>query len=448
MSDTRQILRSHCDEYERIAAENMALLLNRYERDGDYPFIDTKLNLITGDDHPESPDELTIYSRDVIYGWIQGRGLEALVGHIRWLDNACSLPESQRAELRRGLMAMLAEIVPNLERLRARMDGRLSFMFTRDGTPLERVEDGGLVPLAERPEDPNHTDTFYAKGLFCAAKLMGDDALAAEAEAYYARVVEDILEGKFISDQQPMDPKNPVRPVPGRLSHGPYMIALGGVAVMAAGSDHPAAWGDRGERLIHHILGNYVNRGQFAGLKTWDYVEFIRPDGTPYDVDGTIMCDPGHALEFVGLAAKTLLAMEGLANADALKVDCADAFPGILTHTFALGFNEEAGGICKGYDLAARNLLNSDMPWWSLPETLRACALTLALYPELDAAPITAIFEKAHAAFVGRFLNPAVANMAYQTRDASGNPVPTIPAVPDADPGYHTGLSLLDVVRA
>ena len=36
--------------------------------------------------------------------------------------------------------------------------------------------------------------------------------------------------------------------------------------------------------------------------------------------------------------------------------------------------------------------------------------------------------------------------MAYQTRDAAGHPVDLIPATADADPGYHTGLSLIDAI--
>jgi hypothetical protein len=36
--------------------------------------------------------------------------------------------------------------------------------------------------------------------------------------------------------------------------------------------------------------------------------------------------------------------------------------------------------------------------------------------------------------------------MAYQTRNRDGQPVDVIPATADADPGYHTGLSLLDAI--
>ena len=36
--------------------------------------------------------------------------------------------------------------------------------------------------------------------------------------------------------------------------------------------------------------------------------------------------------------------------------------------------------------------------------------------------------------------------MAVQTRSGAGHPVPVIPATADADPGYHTGLSMIDVL--
>ena len=37
--------------------------------------------------------------------------------------------------------------------------------------------------------------------------------------------------------------------------------------------------------------------------------------------------------------------------------------------------------------------------------------------------------------------------MAIQTRNADGEPVAVIPATSDADPGYHTGLSILDCLE-
>ena len=48
--------------------------------------------------------------------------------------------------------------------------------------------------------------------------------------------------------------------------------------------------------------------------------------------------------------------------------------PAILTHIHALCFQPGPAGICKSYDLVSRRPPNTDMPWWSLPETMRAAA--------------------------------------------------------------------------
>jgi hypothetical protein len=50
-------------------------------------------------------------------------------------------------------------------------------------------------------------------------------------------------------------------------------------------------------------------------------------------------------------------------------------------------------------------------------------------------------------AFVANFVNPGAHLMAYQTVGADGRPVDVIPATSDADPGYHTGLSIIDFLE-
>ena len=82
-------------------------------------------------------------------------------------------------------------------------------------------------------------------------------------------------------------------------------------------------------------------------------------------------------------------------------------------------------------------------PWWSLPETFRSAALCHA-YSRSDAT--LRIWQQAHGAFFSRYWRgqPAIA---YQTMDKSG-PVDFVPATPDLDPGYHTGLSLLGAIDA
>jgi mannose/cellobiose epimerase-like protein (N-acyl-D-glucosamine 2-epimerase family) len=123
---------------------------------------------------------------------------------------------------------------------------------------------------------------------------------------------------------------------------------------------------------------------------------------------------------------------------------CRILFPALLKHCFKLGFAPKAGGIVKTYDLCGRQPVNTDMPWWSLPETIRAAAEVYEFSGDKEALDILQICTDA---FLNNYINPDVYHMAYQTRNAKGKVVKVIPATPDADPGYHTGLSLIDAIK-
>ena len=56
------------------------------------------------------------------------------------------------------------------------------------------------------------------------------------------------------------------------------------------------------------------------------------------------------------------------------------------------------------------------------------------------------VLRDCHNAFAGHFVRPELHLMAYQTRSESGEPIHVIPATADADPGYHTGLSIIDML--
>ena len=48
-------------------------------------------------------------------------------------------------------------------------------------------------------------------------------------------------------------------------------------------------------------------------------------------------------------------------------------------------------------------------------------------------------------AFIQGSLNEKAALLAFQTRSGvDGTPLDYVPATPDADPGYHTGLAIID----
>jgi mannose/cellobiose epimerase-like protein (N-acyl-D-glucosamine 2-epimerase family) len=123
---------------------------------------------------------------------------------------------------------------------------------------------------------------------------------------------------------------------------------------------------------------------------------------------------------------------------------CREHLSPLMKHCFEIGYSPEAKGIIKAFDLRKRAPINTDMPWWSLPETIRAAA---ELYKFTGDRDVLEILATCSDAFLNNYINPAVHSMAYQTRNEHGEVISVVPATPDADPGYHTGLSLIDAVR-
>ncbi|MEA4863079.1 MAG: hypothetical protein AB7F40_05970 [Victivallaceae bacterium] len=404
--------------YRSMLRTTLTAILDRFEADPGYGFIDTKLDLATGESFDDHGPEFR--RKKYIYSWIQGRGLEAMAEHAEFMP-----------EFAPRILPLLKTVADSMENLR-RTAGRVWFVMTADGTALEVRDFTRMVPLSAMPEGANYSELFYFKGLFAAAMVLEDDGLRRVAVENFRRVVDDIAAERFRTDQQPFDPLNPVAYTPGRSLQGPKMIALGGLALMMNADDRFADWAGYAARFIERILDLHVLRPGYG------FMEAITSDGKPYVSDGKILGDPGHAGEFAGLAGKCLRA-KGFRNrfpqlADRMKIE----LPKILEANFKLGFSPEAHGICKSVDLLTGTPFNSDMPWWNLPETMRAA--TFFERPE--------IFEKCDDAFRNYFVNPRAHMMAYQNRNAKGEVISTVPATPDADPGYHTNLSIIDVLRS
>ena len=427
-------------DYQAICLANIAAIAGRF--DESYPFVNTKLDLKTGCDFP---DDDPIRGRDCVYGWIQGRGLEALAGHALWLDS-CTDPMLK--DLAARLRAQARAVLASLRRMRQTNGGHLYFFMRPDGSPFALGNDGQPrdIPLAADTPS-NFSDLFCAKGMLAGALLLHDAEALADARAYATAVTTDIWAQRFISDQQPLDPKNLITHVEGRFDHGPYMINLGTCALLAAIGDSEAV--ADGLRLVEYELAHYANRnGRFTEFSEGDFWESIDTKGAPYrDGDGRVLSDPGHALEFVGLTLKFADAMRagGSAHPSQLRIlsQHLEALPAILTQNFANGYLPGPEGIGKTFDLVSRQHLNTDMPWWNLPETIRAAAFC---WREFSDPTYLRIWAACHNAFLGKFIRPEVHLMAIQTRAADGSVIDAIPATADADPGYHTGLSLLDAV--
>jgi hypothetical protein len=435
------------EDYEIMLATIMRTLLERHERDANYPFVEMKLNIISGQDFTEPADSSRDFkSRSAIFGWIQGRGLESIVTHARWMPECSPLPQAERAALAARLRKAAERILNRMEQIRAR-SGRIPFMMTPDGQAFGVDADGRRSKLELKTGVIATGDLFYAKGMFAAASFLKLEDKTREAKEYLRKIFRAISENAFSSDQISFDPKNKVAPTPGKFSHGSRMLSLGAIGLVAAESKEDE-WLQTGEEFIRHVNARYVNHGRNAALAKYDFYEHTDASGNPWTENGKILSDPGHALEYIGFASKVLLLMrERKPNASQTRLieECGSLFPELLLQNFNNGFNPSVGGICKSFDLLSRKPANSDMPWWNLPETLRAAAELLVLFPQTPRRKeIMGVIASCSNGFMRSFVNPSVSLMAYQTVSAEGKPVDVIPATPDADPGYHTGLSIID----
>ncbi|MDD3154311.1 MAG: AGE family epimerase/isomerase [Victivallaceae bacterium] len=405
-------------EFRALLMRSIDTMIARFQKNGSaYLFLDTKFSASADRDF-DSGDAL-FKRREYVYGWIQGRGLESLAEHAAWLEAA---GDARRAGEVDHFLLQLGE---TLEDCRKKNGNRLYFAMRPDGSAITPLES----------ENANFTDLFYAKGLYAAALRLGKAQWRTQAESMFRRVISDIRTGKFRTDQRLFDPKNQGGFVSGKFPQGPRMIALGGLARFG--------WDAQAAEFINETLTHHVNLGQWAQMERFDFVEALDREGRPWRDREGIFCDPGHALEWIGLTGKCLPLLRGKPEYAELLGRIDFTLPELFRHIFDLGF-QPAGGIMKCFNLTSRTAQNSDMPWWSLPETIRAGEELLHFFPSRSRGIETRV-QRAVDAFLDGFVAAGSRGFACQTRDVSGNVSDCIPAVPDIDPGYHTNLSVLDV---
>jgi mannose/cellobiose epimerase-like protein (N-acyl-D-glucosamine 2-epimerase family) len=437
------------DAYRLMLISVLQAILDRYEKHSDYHFIDTKLSLIDGHDYTH--DDL-VRGQNMIYAWIQGRGLEALAGHALWLKYCNKIDNKLRSNLVQRIQRLVSEVLDQMEILRQKTDGRLFFMMTPAGQPVHLNENGKVEPC-KIPDGSNYSDLFYVKGMAAASHLLGLSNRFDQACNWFWQICQDIQADKFVSDQQSLDPRNvAVKRIAGRNSHSPRMIGVGAAAVFLKRTQDPA-FTQIGLEFLEHILSRHVHLGNESTiLEKYDMWEFIDSMGKPYiDKNQILLSDPGHACEFVGLALDLLKTSETLHTLNKLQIKQVEEYkqilPCVLRQNFQNGFSLKGFGICKTFNLLSRAVLNSDMPWWSLPETMRAALAACQIVPLEDCLSFAQIAIKCSNAFVSHYIKSNLNSMAIQTLTEEGKCADVIPATPDADPGYHTGLSIIDCLE-
>jgi hypothetical protein len=386
------------DTYIAANAATLRWMLARPALHGVY--LNTKLNSITLADYTDADG---FRGPAYTYGWIQGRGLEALVRHAEFFA-------SHDPALAADLDTRGKALYRALARLR-QADGHAYFCYDAQMVPVRFVE-GRPVPQVGDATVFTYSDAFVAKGLVAGAARYAPQDLE-QRLSELDRVIAAIDAQRFqMNEAVPLSAETAQRQPP---DFGPRMILLGAAELLARLGQTDRL--DFGQRFIDHIVVHHLDAG--SNLLA--------------NVPGDDACNVGHAVEFAGFAMAWL-------GADA-PPSLAAALEKILIASFERGF--VGPGVALSVSIGSGAVLNPLCPWWSLPETIRTAALCHA-YSGSDAT--LRIWRQAHDAFFRTYWRgqPAIA---YQTMGRDG-PVDFVPATPDLDPGYHTGLSLLGAIEA
>ncbi len=364
-------------------------------------FLNTKQHSVTLADYgPADGHCAPAYT----YGWIQGRGLESLATHAGFFDAGDPV-------LAAALDAAAGPLFARLDALQQR-DGHAYFTYDAELNPVYPDADDTIRPQGPAGDIFTYADIFVAKGLLAAGHRLGRTENQPRHLAFLAAIVAAIEDGRFQIDER--------RPLSHEALHaqpddfGPRMILLaaGGLLRRLGLAEHAGFC----DRFIADVLGRY--RDPASGL--------LR------NVPGLDPCNVGHGIEFVGFALDHLPP-----DADPALVETLE---GVLIASFRRGF--VGPGIALAVSAASGEVLNPLCPWWSLPETIRTAALAYARTGNRD---VLAIWKHAHEAFFTRYWR-GDPPLAYQTLTLDG-PIDYVPATPDLDPGYHTGLSLLAAIE-
>jgi mannose/cellobiose epimerase-like protein (N-acyl-D-glucosamine 2-epimerase family) len=407
--------------HESAIVPGCRLLLARSRRKPDWPYVETKFNPNTGRDLP--PEKYAL-----VHTWFLGRGSEALDDHLRRLDRIEGFEDGERAAVRALFERLIANMTQALVTLARRYHGRIPFRVTRD---LAAVDAQGR-PVAVDASRVSAADIFAVKGLLSSA----DPAVQRRALELLQRAAALIRMDRYETDQ--------VATAPNRRGHGMRMLMQGVGSCFSRKALDPASRGMALE-IAAGMLGEALDA--HFDPKTAVFSEYVdRATG-----ERETLLDPGHANELAGLGlgmADGLTGSELAGRHAALMARARRDLPRLLLKSTALGYNARHPGLYKSVDNRTGEPVDRGMPWWNLPETMRAAAYGLAV-AESDSqrAQLLEVFRLSHNAYFAGYPNRALMLFPHQTLDGdTGKVVDVVPAVPEGDPLYHANGAFLDML--
>ena len=392
-------LKTALERYQKSNYSTIEWILSRAPLSGG--FLDTKVNCLTGESYTDASH---LRGPKFTYGWIQGRGLESIIAFANFYSEV-------DPDLSRRLLIRAKDLFESLRLLYER-NGHINFLYNANFQAI-RIAESGIVKQSREGNLFVYADAFAAKGLFAAATIFAPKEVDLYRH-YLFEVIEAIQDDRFqINENNPIS-----RSFIAQESDdfAPRTILLG-----AAG-------------LLHRH--NYSSVTIFAD----NFIDYILENH--YQTESSFLlnslnndiCNVGHSIEFCGFALDHYT-YQGEGNSQKL-VKVIE----ILRKSLVTGIKDP--GIPLFLSTKSGETSSKYFPWWPLPEAIRACALAQIFKPETE---LFNLWKQADEAFFKNYWIPG-RGYAYQTRDKYG-PVDYVPATPDLDPGYHTGLSLLKAIQ-
>ncbi len=425
--DTPDIGRLTSDEYVRfimntVIEPGIRLFVRRNDVRPEFPYMDTKFNPNTGKEFPEEKYE-------ILYSWVLGRGSEALVAHLPVIDSLPGLTGAEKHKTRSAFEKMIDSMTAAIIAMMKRNEGGCPFITDRSFRPVDAA--GNRIEAAANAKTFGH--------IFCAKGIIAEGSRNNVSRGYEMakELVRFAGENRIGGDRGPLDRE--------RISHGGRMIMLAALALMARKGTEPGMRAqalDAAEEFIEYILDHHYDP------ETAVFAEYTDPTGT----ERLDLLDPGHANELVGLGLLCLELMESDTMTEsrrALLERCAVEFPRLLVKSTELGWNKKHDGMYKLVNAKTGEVLDNDLPWWNLPETMRAGirAYEVAKDESVRKQCLEAV-RICHNAYFTKYLNKDLMLFPYQTRSGeTGEVIDKPPAIPEGDPLYHVNLTLLDYLN-
>lgn len=418
-----------------IIAPTLRTVLDRFEKfSGELGWVDMKFDPADGSPRDAGRNaSAEFYRRDRVYGWIQGRALESMAAHLRWMADrdVGSLVEPRRLAL--AMEALHGRLSSTCFR-----NGKMtaSFVMDPEGRPLGRAF----------PEDATTlSHLFCLRGLGACAPLVG---LPGDGQSQLVTALRTAIDaanaGNCLDDQMKFGTLGGESYDVVRRGYEGQMIAIGACEILFSltGAREDLA---RGVAAIEYTVRQHLVDLPGAGIAM---IDAFGPDNKPLRDHGRIATNPGHAIEFAGLALGFFRKARAAASRDSPPQKWKEMESRLVDMVWRyLGLcRAPHGGIVRSMDAATGEVLEGFCPWWSSFEAARTFAEIHAAAGSDEvrtacASAVDSFLSTIEAAYLGR----STIGIPVQTISFEGEIVPIIPATPDIDAGYHTGMPLLVV---